>query len=320
MSTPDSKLQTMLPHESGSAAELLAATHIFEIRATAVQTSEWKRGADGLEHRELIAHLVLGPVLKGDIGLTPGREFILRAPQAREGALTVSDWHGFWSQTELHAGESRIALAESSGSDPAELLVEPAVRELADPALAVDYHAAARLERQYASPLRGDRTAAGSAALALLKQVADGRARYGGALGRYVWARIAPVYAPHQAALQPAVIAIALAPDTSAELRLALVAGLDQETLDQDATPAQRAQLLGSLLRLLLLPQARPMREWLVQTVLHGQVFAEHGTTIAATRVVPDANVRRQLTAAISDLPEPRAQELARWLETATPP
>jgi len=320
MSTSESTLQIVLPHEPGSTAELLAATHIFEIRPTAVETTQWKRGSDGLEHRELIAHLLLGPVFKGDVGLTPGGEFILRAPQVREDALTVSDWHGFWSQTELHVGESRIALAESPGSNPAELLLEPAIRELADATLGVDFTAAAQLESQYARKLRADDAAAGSAALALLKQVADGRARYGGALGRYVWARIAPIYASNEATLQPAVLGIALAADTTSGLRLAMVMGLDQQLLNHESTPAQHAQLLGSLLRLLLLPQARPMREWLVQTVLPGQVFGEHGATVAAARIVPDAAERRRLTAAISAMPEQRAQDLVRWLETPTAP
>ncbi|MFI5382413.1 MAG: hypothetical protein ACHRHE_24210, partial [Tepidisphaerales bacterium] len=86
-----------LPHEPESSSELLAATHLFTVEILQQSATPWAGAADNLQHRTLSLKLRLLELFKGNVQLKPGDAFDLNVAQRREDALTVSDYHGFWS-------------------------------------------------------------------------------------------------------------------------------------------------------------------------------------------------------------------------------
>jgi len=303
-----------LPHEPGSNSELLAATHLFVVRVSGAAATPWERGADGLEHQTLRLDLRLGRVLKGRVARALGANFTVVAPREREDAATVSDYHGFWSHAEVEAGEERLVIAEGTGDDPATLMLEPAIRKMADAALVADVIAAQGLEQRYAAALAAGGGEASRAAEAALAQVDHGRAQCQGPLGRYLWARLSPVYAADEAAIRERVLTVALAKDTTPELRAAMVEGLFTATLDLAPEPERRIAVAGPLFRLLELPPGAISRDRLVQAVLFGLVFGTDHEPISATATVPDARERASVIAALSGMSGDRPMALAHWL------
>src|SRR5262245_15832767 len=127
-----------LPHEPGSSAEPLAATHLFTAELLSTSDDPWVRAADGYEHRRLRLGLSLMARLKGRLRLLPGEEFGTEVPHRRENALVVSEYHGFWSHADVVVGGRYLVVAAGDGDDPAALMQEPDIKALLDAALAAD--------------------------------------------------------------------------------------------------------------------------------------------------------------------------------------
>jgi hypothetical protein len=323
MSTTDAARASELPHEAGSLSEILAATHLFVVKIESITASPWEPGPDGLEQQTAWMNLRLEHVLKGRLNLAPGATFTLAAPRRRENALMVSDYHGFWSHAEVAAGQERLVIAGGSGGDPAALMLEPSIRDLPDGALAGDVVAALALERSQAGDLAEGGAKAEAAALVDLSEVDRERARCHGLLGRYLWVRLDPVYAAHEMAIRSAALDIALAADTTPELRAAMVEGLFAATSALPPEPARRAALAGPLFRLLQLPANAISRDRLVQVVLFALVFGQGAQAgqgnepISAAATIPDEAERSQVIAVLSAMSGERPSALAAWLRQA---
>src|SRR5436853_97698 len=108
----------VLPFEAGSRAELLSSRNIFSIEVVNLAPSPWKRDPEsGLEARNLHVEARLLTVYKG--AAQSAGPFKADLPQRREDALTVSDYHGFWSHQEIETGKQYVLFSNGTSTDPA---------------------------------------------------------------------------------------------------------------------------------------------------------------------------------------------------------
>jgi len=306
-----------LPYEAGSSAELLSATHIFTVQLNAIDGSEWVLGGDELEHRQVRLNFGLLQLLKGTLSIKPDETFDLETEQHREGDLFVSDYHGFWSHTELESGAHYLVLARGTGDDPTTIMQEPAIQSLMDASAALDVKGAINAERRFGSKIHAEDDQARRCALGqqLLRVAYDERGARRGLFGRYVWARIKPIFPSAEDDFIQAVFEVVRADDTTIELREALVYGLYEEVLSLGPTPQRSLNFLRPLFALLLQPKAAPLFDRLLQVPIYNLLFRPGAVPAAAETIIPNANDRKQVRGVIAEFSSSRAQEVLAWLE-----
>ncbi|MGA2499022.1 MAG: hypothetical protein ABSH20_14870, partial [Tepidisphaeraceae bacterium] len=239
-----------------------------------------------------------------------------------ENALIVSDFHGFWSHAEPVKGSRYLVMAAGGSNDVAVLMQESAITGLVDAAVAVDVKAAVAAEKQFAGALRPqvDPAARRDAALGLLKLTYEKRSGYGGCYGRYLWARVAPVYAVDEAALLPAVLETVQARDANRDLREALIYGVYDEIVSLGPTPQRSLGLIRPLLGLAPQPEAAPMMDRLLQVPIWNLLYRPGVAPPSPATVIPDAAARAEIAAVVSRYKSERARRIARWLTPEEPP
>lgn len=306
-----------LPHVPGSSSELLAASHVALVTLTAVGDAPWRPSNDGLEHRQLPLVLRLDRTIKGRLLQPPSTTIQVAVPQRREPGMMVSDFHGFWSHQTPVAGASHLLVAQGASSDLAQLVQEPAISALVDPGLAADADGATALDRQYAAALQPGLPPAGRAAagVQLLRQVNDHRSRCHGLLGRYVLARIEPLFALNEQAFTNALLFIALQSDTDPSLRESLVYGAYAEMLQLGLTAERRRLLLRPLFELLLVPTAAPMIDRLLQVPIHNLLFEPEPAPLRVDEVLADASLRARLETVIGGQTGEKARKVGAWVK-----
>jgi hypothetical protein len=302
-----------IPLEPGSDAVILSATHLFVVETLQMQGGAWARGANGLQHRTLHLGLRLVENLKGALRAKNGAEFALDVPQERESAMAVSDYHGFWSHARIEQGKSYLAASSGRGEDPAELMKEPAIRALFDAALEADVKLTIDAERRFGAALRKENGQRVAAARDLLQFAGERRQSVRQLFSQYLWERVAPAFSEDEEALEPAVLRLVEAPDSSVPLREALVNGAYGELISPEPSPAQ-TRLLRALLELLLQPAAAPMFDRLIQVPIYNLAFPGGRAAHAAAELIADRDERARMAAIAAGFPSAKAKTVADWL------
>ncbi len=305
--------QPDIPLEPGSDAILLSASHVFLIEVSGIQGAAWARDADGLEHRTLHLDLRLIENLKGSIHANKGSAFSVDVPQKREDALTVSDYHGFWSHAEIEQGRRYLVVSNGTNRDLPALMKEPAIRALFNAALEQDVRLVITAEQRFGGALRKEDGQRLTAARGLLQFANERRATVRQLFSQYLWERIGPVYEEHEESLEPALIAIIGAPDSALPLREALVYGAYNAAVSPEASP-QQARLLRAFLELLLKPEASAMFDRMLQVPIYNLAFRNEQPTRPAAEVIPSDAERAKMANVATGFPSARAKAVAGWL------
>ncbi len=306
-----------MPVEPSSSSEILAATHIFTVELIEMSTTPWTRQADGLEHRQLRLQLALLERFKGRLALQPGGRFEVELPQRREDALTVSDFHGFWSHQELQKGSRYLVLSNGTTDNVAVHMKEPAITAMLAAEAASDVKLALAAEQRFQPALRPTEplTRQQSAAVDLLKFAKEKCETSAGLFGRYVWSRVAPIYPSAEPSLLPLTLNLVEARNATVELREALLYGLYNEVGELTPLRERNIQLIRALLGLMLQPEAAALQDRLLQVPLYNLICGEGSNVPPAATVVPDASQRTRLKQAIAGFSSERAQEIGAWLD-----
>lgn len=303
--------------EPSSASEILSATHLFTVELTDLSATPWTPGTDGLEHRRLTLDLTLLETFKGHFDLQNGAKFKVEVPQRREDALTVSDFHGFWSHMEPEKGSRYLVLSKATNDNVAMLMQEPAIAGLSDTALSADVKLALTAEQRFAPALRPSQTPAQrqAAAVELLKFTSEKRADCRALFARYMWERVAPIYPDAENPIFTTMLSLIEAKDAKVELREALLYGIYDEVSKHPVTEEHRLQLVRSFLHLMLQPEAAPLHDRLLQVPLHDLLFEDGNKTLSAATVFPDVAERSKLKHAVDGFHSQKAKEIGSWLE-----
>ena len=299
--------------EPGSDAIVLSASHLFLIEVLGMQGTAWARGADGLEHRTLHLNLRLIEKLKGSIHANKGDVFSVDVPQRRENALTVSDYHGFWSHAEIEQGRKYLVASNARNGDLPALLKEPSIKSLLNAALEQDVRLTITAEQRFGGALRKENGQRTAAARSLLQFANERRATVGPLFSQYVWERIAPVYEEGEESLEHSVIAIIEAPDSTLPLREALAYGVYNAVVSPEPSQ-QQVRLLKALLELLLKPEAAPMFDRTLQVAIYNLAFRNDRPTRPAAEVIVSDAERAKMAAVATQFSSARAKAVAGWL------
>lgn len=306
-----------LPVEPGSEAEILLATHLFTVEWTEARAGTWAAESDGLEHRRLHLKARLLEQLKGELSVELGSTFELDLRQHREDELTISDYHGFWSHHDPLPGAKNVVLASGTGTDPVALMQEPAIRALLDPRAEVDIRTSGEAEQKFGADLRHattpilrERIAAG-----LLTFTQERRGACHGLFGRYIWARIGPVFPGTQDELLAPALDLVQAEDTTIELREVFVYGLYAAVSALPPDRERSTKLIHAFLNLLLRPEAASLHDRLLQVPLFNLLFRTPSLTPSATVIIPDPAERARLIAVAIQFKSERASKVGAWLD-----
>ncbi len=302
-------IEQSLPHESGSAAEVLAATHLFTVEIVAVNASAWTPGEDGLEHRHLDLRARILQTLKGSLEEKGGQPFQMRVEQKREDALSVSDFYGFWShRRDVTAPSSFLAIASGSTGDPAVLLSEPAIVDLLPLTLVSDVKLAIETEQRL-----GPIDSLGKVT-EMFKVLYAHRQDAQGLFARYAWERLAPMYASAEDPYLTAILRIVRSADASLPLRQTLLNGLYTEAQQMGLTPERCRKLLPPFLQILLQEDAAPMLDRFLQVQIYNLVFRPGLAAPNSAEILADAAERSRIAEVAGRYRNSRAQQIQAWL------
>ena len=299
--------------EPGSDAIVLSASHLFLIEVLGMQGTAWARGADRLEHRTLHLNLRLIEKLKGAIRANKGDVFSVDVPQKREDALTVSDYHGFWSHAQIEQGRKYLVASNGRNEDLPALLKEPSIKGLFDAALEQDVRLTITAEQRFGGPLRKENGQRTTAARGLLQFASERRAKVGPLFSQYLWERIGPVYEEGGESLEQSVITIIEAPDSALSLREALGYGAYDAVVSPEPSQ-QQVRLLRVFLELLLKPEAGAMFDRMLQVPIYNLAFRNERPTRPAAEVIASDAERSKMAAVATRFPSARAKAVAEWL------
>jgi hypothetical protein len=302
----------VLPVEAGSRSELLAARNIFSIETVSLSPSPWKPDPDsGLEARVLTLEARLLEVYKGDA--KRAGPFRAELPQWREDALTVSDFHGFWSHAEIEAGKKYIVFSNGVSTDPAALLDDANMLDLrpADAPLITDIAMAVDMERRLVPVDTREKL------VEVMKMMYNEREHATGLFGRYVCDRVSRHFESMEDAMQTGFMRVVTASGTTETLREALVDCLYDESAEQDLTEDRAIALLRRFLSWAQQPEAAPMLDRMLQVHLYNLIFRPGEAPLPVGKVVPDAEERSRLEQVFAAYPSARAKEIVAWLKAA---
>jgi hypothetical protein len=305
---------TPLPHETGSASEVLAASHLFTVEVLKVEGTAWMGGADGLEHRNLDMELRLLDVQKGAIQRPP-KAFTLRVEQRRDDELLELSFHGLWSHVAPEVGTRYLVAAEGKSTDPAELMKEGTCQRLLNASLAVDVRLAIEAEQLWQKAHGPDAAAQMKAAKALLEFGLRNRASGHDLLGRYLWVRVMGVFNETEGRLVGEVVQILRAPDTTIELRSSLAAELYAAALLLEPSTEAYRSTAGAFMSMLQQKESTPLHSQIAEVYLYGMVFDAEDNAVLKSESVGDAGSRAGANAVVSKLTSDRSKRLSTWLK-----
>ncbi len=261
----------MLPVIPSSRSLILRASHILSVLVEAVEAKPWTPRAEGGEERRLGLSLRLERVFKGQVDQHPGDVVRVEAMQRRLG-FAWGRMPGVWSNVKVETGGRLVAFAVANSHDAAVLLSDPAALELlpADATLA-DLNLAARTAPQ---SLADALTAAHGQAPMLGHLFAD-----------YLWAS-------HRAgamkdfATFEAILTAMEWPELSTVARSTLLMSIPDDLLAVEPQATRHIdRLAASMVRILLLPQAKPLHDNILGTFLPNLVDAQEPTSRPPARV-----------------------------------
>jgi hypothetical protein len=321
-----------LPLEPDSVSELLFATHLFTVEIISLAATPWAVEADGLQHRRLSIVLRLLALHKGKLNLQPQQTFPLEVEQRRESEFFNHDFHGLWSHVtpQPEVGVRYVVISRAATDSPAALMQDGACVRLLLPAYESDILLALEAERLYREildaasneanneteyePEREPPTVAATRALLAFtrERIADGRDIF----ALYFWARIQPTLLANTELLLPDVLALASSPSAKNSFRQTIVALIYDATLDFEPDSPPYRMVLAMFAALLLQPEASPLHEMLVEVQFYNLIFQDRRPRFNSGAVIPDADARRALLAALAPFRTERAQRIKVWLST----
>lgn len=305
-----------LPHEPGSASELLKATHLFTIYIERLDAEAWSLGEDGLEHRRLSIKAMPVEVYKGVLSLPPRQPFDFVVQQSRETGLVVSDYHGLWSHFEPQRAGHYLVVAEGAQQDPAVLLQEPQCKMLLDAGRALDVQLAIKVEKFLNdNPLAAADEDGQIERLSALLRFAQQQGTVGQELfANYLWARIQPIMAAFPRRAMALIAPFIETSEMDIRFHQAFIDTVYKGILDLDSPLEARRPLLSSVLRVLLQPSAKPMRSSLVDVYAFNLIFRPGVAPPPASQLL-DARVPVEQAAKVAGEVSPdRGKQVAAWL------
>lgn len=309
-----------LPHEPGSRSEVLSATHLFTVEVETVTATPWAVGPSGLEQRSLTLKLRLLDVFKGALREKKGEVFEATVGQERESELVESDYHGLWSHTSPEPKKRYLVVAESAESRGAALVQDGPAKRLLAGELGGDVRFALEGETLFQERLHDPTGTARelAAARALLEHADESRSLARDVFGRYLWARVSPVFLASKDRPLVELLDLVTADDATLPLRAELCDGLYEATLALEPNPELSRKVVRALLTVLLEDEAKPLRHRLVNAELHPLVLDPDGRPkVPADDAVKSPADRAKLGAILTELRTPRATALAAWLASA---
>ncbi|HZS57426.1 MAG TPA: hypothetical protein VFA65_23705 [Bryobacteraceae bacterium] len=311
-----------LPVEHGSESELLFSTHVFAISPMTVDSTEWTRGKDGLEHREIRVQAKLGEIFKGKLAIKAGDVFSFTVYQHREDEFFSNDYHGLWSYVQLQPGVEYLIVSSGNTNRVAELLKEGACHAVLDASYVADARAAIEAEWIYRTALaKADEPDADVAAASALLGFANGqRSKTKDLFGRYLWARVLPVFLHSYEKLEAPVLSLVLAEDATRELRGAVISGVYEGTLLLEPNPELTRAVIRAFFSLLRQKSAAPLAYKLVEVQLYNLVLREGNVDVPVESIYPEQPDRDALRKALEPFQSERARQLSNWLAQPVAP
>jgi len=312
---------TNLPVEQGSESELLSSSHVFAISPIAVDATAWAPGSDGLEHREIRAKAKLAELFKGQLAIKSGDLFSFTVQQRRESEFVENDYHGLWSYVHLTPGAEYVIVSRGATNQIAELLQEGLCQAVFDASYIADVKAAIEGERIYRAELaRAIEPDAGvAAAHALLSFASERRSTAKDLFGRYLWARLLPVFLRSEQSLAAPVLRLIQTENATVGLRGVLISGIYEATLLLEPNPDLSRTVTRAFFAVLEQKSAAPLAGRLVEAQLYNLVLREGNVDVPVETIFPEQSERDTLRKALEPFTSERAHELSRWLAQPVP-
>ncbi|MBS1826007.1 MAG: hypothetical protein JST93_11845 [Acidobacteria bacterium] len=301
----------VLPLEAGSRSELLSTRNVFAIQVLSLAASAWKMDESiGLEARTLTMNARLLQVFKGPD--RPAVDFRVSLPQRREDALTISDFHGFWSHREVEVGRQYIAFSNGAGNDPAAWMEDSVMVELAPatPATAAEIALAVDVERRFAPVNSREK------AVEVLKTLFANRDTVSGLFGRYACARLSTQYEAYEDPLQAGLMRVVMTDGSTESLRESLIEYLYDESAEHEPSQDKAIKLAQRFIAWARQPEAATMLDRLIDVHLYNLIFPPDEPALPVGKVVPASVDRTALQKIFASHLSPRSSELIAWLTT----
>lgn len=292
------------PEPETSDSEIIDASAIFLLRVDTANFGPWTLQPDGGRVRTVKFRSTLVEVLKGRLTQTPGEAFDLAVLQ-HDGSRW--DYPGLWAAVKLDPGTELVAYTNGPPTDARLLLTDQYCVQLAEAREVLeDTRAAMLIENRNAPPDT------------VLLAAATSAERFGDLFARYVWTRIKDsVLASAQ--MLDSYLRLVENPKTRPDARDAYLTGLAVDLGMIDRPPRQtEIKLAQSMFRLLLLPEAEPLRPAIGGVFLPNLLRADAKTPKYTPAEILDparldrAALMRVVTGLTTE--EERARKLAAWL------
>ena len=313
--------ENILPVVSDCDAEILSATHMFEVTAVKVDFSEWAPAEDGLESRTVKAVFTLGEKLKGELDVESGRNFDFVSRQYRSDPLGLEDAPGCWSRIDLQPGTSWMAIAAGQSRQPADLMSERHCTGVFPPDYMEDVRLARGAEQLYEKTLHAteDDHPKLRAVGALIDFARENGANARDMFARYFWYRMKDFFMQSEDRPVDAMAGLIADPDVSAEFRAEIASGVADALVAVGPDKEMLAPVLISCFQLLLQKQAEEFHERLVYVELYELIFDgdrpryDYGELFSMTE---DKKIDRgQIVKALKRFDFDRAERISQWLK-----
>ena len=289
------------PETSGS--EIVDASAIFLLRVDTANFGPWTNPPEGGQVRTAKLRFTLLEVLKGRLTQAPGKPSTLTCCNTADPCKTPV----CGEQSNWIPGTQLVAYTQGAPTDARLLLTDPLCIRLAEARKVLeDTRAAMLIESRNAPPDT------------VLSAAATAAGRFGDLFARYVWTRVKDSVLASQPKLDE-YLALVENPKTRPDARSAYLSAL-YDDLGMVSRPPRESEikLAQSMFRLLLLPEAEPLRPTIgvfLPNLL--RVDAKTPKFTPAEILTPARLDRAALLRVVNGLAaeEERAKRLAAWLQ-----
>ncbi len=312
--------ENILPVVSDCDAEILCATHIFEVTAAKVDFSVWAPAEDGLESRTVEAVFTLGEKLKGELDVESGRNFDFVSRQYRSDPLGLEDAPGCWSRIDLRPGGSWMATAVGQSRQPADLMSDRFCTGVFPSDFMEDVRLARGAEQLYEQTLHatGDEHPKLQAIRALIAFARKNGANARDMFARYFWYRVKDFFMQSEDRPVEAVAELIADPDVSAEFRAEIASGVADALVAVGPDKKMLAPVLISCFQLLLQKQADEFHERLIYVELYELIFDGDRPRYDYGELFPTAEDKKidrgRVVKALRRFDFDRAEKISQWL------
>ena len=313
--------ENILPVVSDCDAEILFATHIFEVTAVKVDYSDWAPGENGLESRTIKAVFALGEKLKGELDLEPRQNFDFASRQYRSDPLGLGDAPGCWSRIDLQAGGSWMATGVGQSRQPADLMSDRCCTGVFAPGYMEDVRLARRAEQLYEKTLHaaGDDHPKLRAIRALIAFTRKNGANARDMFARYFWHRVKDFFMQSKDRPIDELAELIADSDVSAEFRAEIASGVTDALVAIGPDKKMLAPILISYFQLLLQEQAEEWHERLVYVELYELIYIGDRPRYDYSELFPmkeDMKIDRgRVVKALKRFDFDCAERIAQWLK-----